>query len=279
MTTLQPRPPRLPWQAKFAALSLIWGSSFLLIRLGLDAFHPVQIAWLRVLTGLTVLLVLLRVAGGQLPRAPRLWGHLFVTGFFVAALPFTLFAFAEQRIPSALAGIANSTSPLVAVLLGFAVLRQDRLTPRQLGCVAAGFIGVGLLLQPWELTAAPDPAGLTMALIASASYAVGWTWVKRFLAADDPGGLGRPTAQLLCAAAQLSVITVAWWVTSGRTAPWSAVALPGRPVWVAVAAVLTLGAVGTGLAQGMQYDVVRATSPTVAIMVTYVIPVLSLIHI
>ncbi len=67
---------RVPWQAKFAALSLIWGSSFLLMKVGLRALAPLQISSLRLLTGAGVLVLLLRLSGGRMPRRRATWGHL-----------------------------------------------------------------------------------------------------------------------------------------------------------------------------------------------------------
>ena len=97
--------PRVPWQVKYLALVLIWGSSFLLMKVGLEALTAVQISALRILSGAVVLLGLLFARGGRLPTGARVWGHLLVCGFFLGALPFTLFALSETRISSALAGV------------------------------------------------------------------------------------------------------------------------------------------------------------------------------
>ena len=134
--------PRVPWQAKYLALVLIWGSSFLLMKVGLEAMSPVQISSLRILSGAVVLLALLFAGGGRLPTGWRTWGHLLVCGFFLGALPFTLFALSETRISSALAGIGNATTPIVAVLATMAFLPGERVTGRRLAAVLIGFLGV-----------------------------------------------------------------------------------------------------------------------------------------
>ena len=96
---------RVPWQAKFLALAVIWGSSFLFMMVGLRALEPVQISTLRVLSGGSVLLALAAATGTRLPRERSTWGHLMVSGFLLSTLPFTLFAYGETRVSSALAGI------------------------------------------------------------------------------------------------------------------------------------------------------------------------------
>ena len=142
------RAPRVAWQVKFAVLVLIWGSSFLFMKVGLEAMSPVQIATLRVLTGTAVVLGLLAMAGGRLPRGWQVWRHMIVFGFFLSAFPFTLFAMSETRVSSALAGIGNSTTPIATVLAGLVLLPHERPSARKLAAVAVGFLGVVLIAQP-----------------------------------------------------------------------------------------------------------------------------------
>jgi drug/metabolite transporter (DMT)-like permease len=271
---------RLPWQVKFLALALIWGSSFLLMKVGLGSLAPLQISGLRIFAGVAALLVLLGLTRGRLPRGRRTWGHLMVTGFFLGALPFSLFAASEERVSSALAGIGNATTPLATVLFSLALLPAERLPGRKVAAVLAGFVGVLVILQPWESLGRPDAIGFGMTLVAGASYGLGWTYVRRFLQRDNPGGLSMPTAQLLTAAAQMVVVLAVWWALSrdAFAAPWSLRpdATAASPVWP-VLAVLALGVVGTGLAYVLQFDVVRAAGPTVGATVTYLIPVVSVV--
>jgi drug/metabolite transporter (DMT)-like permease len=267
---------RVPWQVKFAGLALIWGSSYLLMKVGLEAMSGVQVAALRVLCGAVVLVGLLRLAGGRLPRGLRTWGHLLVSGTLLCTVPWILFAVGEERVSSAIAGIANATTPIATVLCTLAFLPHEPVGRRRLIGVAIGFAGVLLILQPWSLTSGPDPVGFVMVLVASSSYGVGWTYVRRFLTRLDTGGLSFPTAQMLVSLAQMPLVLLAWWWFGARdelAAPWSLHTT--TDALVPVLAVVALGVVGTGLAQSMQFDVVRAAGPTVATSVTYVIPVVS----
>lgn len=268
-------PTRVPWQVKFLALALIWGSSYLLMKVGLEAMSGVQVATLRVLCAVVVLLPLLTLAGGRLPRGWRTWGHLVVTGTLLCSLPWTLFAVGEERVDSLIAGIANAVTPIATVAFSMLMLRAEPVGRRRLVGVGIGFLGVLLILQPWSLERGPDPVGFAMVLTASTSYGLGWTYVRRFLRGADPGGLSMPTAQILVATVQMPMLLGLWWWLSPQAgaAPWS-LHSPGEAL-VPVLAVVVLGVVGTGAAQSMQYDVVRAAGPTVAVSVTYLIPIVS----
>ena len=271
---------RVPWQVKFLLLAGIWGSSFLLMKVGLRSLAPLQIAGLRILAGVAALLVLLYLTRGRLPRGRAVWGHLMVTGFFLGTLPFSLFAASEERVSSALAGIGNATTPLATVLFGLLLLPAERLPGRKLAAVLAGFVGVLVILQPWQALGRPDPVGFGMTLVAGASYGLGWTYVRRNLSKADLGGLAMPTAQLLASAGQIIVVVLVWWALhrDAYAAPWSVRpdATADSALWPFLA-VLALGVVGTGLAYMLQFDVVRAAGATVGATVTYLIPVVSVV--
>ena len=273
---------RIPWPVKFGALAVIWGSSFLLMKVGLGALAPVQIATLRIVTGALTVLAAALAMGVRLPPFGRIWWHLSVAGLVLCSIPFVLFPLGEERVSSALAGIGNATTPLSAVLFTVLLLPANRPDGRTVTAVVTGFLGVVVIMQPWEAQGRPDLVGFGMTLLAGASYGLGWTYVKRFLSKGDLGGLGMPAAQLLMAAVQMIVVNMVWWwllregEPTGLPAPWSSVPGSGTMVW-AVVAVLVLGVVGTGLAFVLQYDVVREVGPTVGATVTYVIPVVAVI--
>ncbi|MDN5796236.1 MAG: DMT family transporter [Intrasporangium sp.] len=268
---------RIPWQAKYLALALIWGSSFLLMKLGLHALAPVQIAALRIFAGAMVLLVLLRATGTRLPRRGRVWGHLLVSSVFLNAVPFTGFALGETRVSSALAGIGNATTPLAAVLFGLVLLPSDRLTRRKLVAVIIGFLGVVTIMQPWQAAGRPDLVGFGIVVAAGMSYGLGWTYLRRMLADVDLGGLSQPTALLLCGSALMVPITLVWWaLAQPGPAPWSLAGQGGSAAYGPILAVLVLGVVGTGLAYMLQFDVVRGAGVTIGSTVTYLIPIVSI---
>ncbi|MFJ3662330.1 DMT family transporter [Streptomyces sp. NPDC090119] len=258
------RPPRLlDWRLRFGLLSLIWGFSFLLIKVGTGAYAPFQVTLGRLFFGTLVLAVAMAVKREGLPRGARTWAHLAVAAFFLNALPFSLFAFAELTIPSTLAGICNATSPLWGMAFSVVALSEDRPTRVRVAGLGVGFLGVLTVLGAWQGFHGLDARGTALALLASLSYPVGWIYVRRTLAGSGNSHLSMTGAQLLLATVQLAVVTPLFTSVPAR--------FPVGPL-LAVAA---LGALGTGLAMLVQYGLVAEVGPTTAQMVTYFVPVIA----
>ncbi|MGA5799197.1 DMT family transporter [Streptomyces cellulosae] len=255
--------PRLDWRLRFAALSLIWGFSFLLIKVGTQGYAPFQVTLGRLAFGTAVLAVAMAVRREGLPRGARTWMHLAVAGFLLNALPFSLFAFAELTIPSTLAGICNATSPLWGMALSLVALREDRPTRVRVAGLGLGFLGVLTVLGAWQGFHGLDARGTTLALLASLSYPVGWIYVRRTLAGSSASHLSLTGGQLLLATVQLAVVTPLF-----TSAPSSLALGP-------LLAIAALGTLGTGLAVLIQYGIVAEVGPTTGQMVTYFVPVIA----
>ncbi|MER6346369.1 DMT family transporter [Streptomyces sp. NPDC001595] len=268
--TRVPSPPALPrprraldWRIRFGVLSLIWGFSFLLIKVGTDGYAPFQVTLGRLVFGTAVLAAAMAVKRERLPRGARTWLHLTVAAFLLNALPFSLFAYSELTIPSTLAGICNATSPLWGMVLSLVALSEDRPTRVRVAGLGLGFLGVLTVLGAWQGFAGLDAGGTAMALLASLSYPVGWIYVRRTLAGSGHSNLSLTGAQLLLATAQLAVVTPLF------------TTLPATFPVVPLLAVAALGALGTGVAVLIQYGLVAEVGPTTAQMVTYFIPVIA----
>ncbi|KMS68385.1 membrane protein [Streptomyces viridochromogenes] len=260
----RPRPrARLDWRLRFAALSLIWGFSFLLIKVGTHGYAPFQVTLGRLVFGTAVLAAAMAVKRERLPRGARTWGHLTVAAFLLNALPFSLFAYSELTIPSTLAGICNATSPLWGMALSLVALSEDRPTRVRVAGLGLGFLGVLTVLGAWQGFHGLDATGTAMALLASLSYPIGWIYVRRTLAGSGESHLSLTGAQLLLATGQLAVVTPVF------------SSLPGSFPVVPLLAIVALGALGTGLAVLLQYGLVAEVGPTTAQMVTYFIPVIA----
>lgn len=268
---------RVPLQVKFASLALIWGASFLFMKVGLRWFAPLQIGTARILLGAVTVLLLLRLTGGRLPRGWHVWKHLLVVAVFLCALPFVLFPLGEERVSSALAGIGNAITPIATVLATMALLPAQRLPGRKIAAIVVGFLGVIVIAQPWDAVGQPDLVGFGITLVAGASYGLGWTWVRKYLSHADIGGLALPAALLTVAGAQMIVVVTLWWALNraDHAAPWSpqpdAIGAATGPVL----SLLALGMLGTGIAYLFQFDVFRAVGQQVGSLVTYLIPVVS----
>ncbi|MFC9125246.1 DMT family transporter [Streptomyces sp. NPDC057099] len=254
---------RLDWRLRFTALSLIWGFSFLLIKVGTQGYAPFQVTLGRLVFGTAVLAAAMVVRRERLPRGARTWGHLAVAAFLLNALPFSLFAYAELTIPSTLAGICNATSPLWGMALSLVALSEDRPTRVRVAGLGLGFLGVLTVLGAWQGFHGLDATGTALALLASLSYPIGWIYVRRTLAGTSQSHLSMTGAQLLLATLQLAVVTPVF------------TTLPTRAPVVPLLAIAALGALGTGLAMLLQYGLVAEVGPTTAQMVTYLVPVIA----
>lgn len=251
------------WRLRFGVLASIWGFSFLLIKVGTQAYAPFQVTLGRLFFGSAVLVAALVVKRQRLPREPRTWAHLAVAALLLNAAPFSMFAFAELTIPSTLAGICNATSPLWGMLLSLVALSEDRPSRRRVAGLGIGFLGVLTVLGVWQGFSGLDVRGTLLALLASLSYPVGWIYVRRTLAGSPHSHLTLTGGQLLLATVELAVVTPLF------------TSLPAHFPLLPLLAVVALGALGTGLAMLIQYGLVHEVGPTTAQMVTYFVPVIA----
>ncbi len=249
---------------RLAVLALLWGSTFLWIKLALHGLSPVQVTFVRCVLGSAVLLVLCSRAHRRLPRDGAIWGHLFVAALFCNALPFFLFSDAERTVSSGLAGVLNATTPLWSLLIGVLIGTERGLRPVRSGGLALGFAGTVLIFAPWEQTGAVGWGALAI-VGAAASYAVGFTYMGRHLV-----GKGLPTISL--SAAQLTAAT-------GLTA----LTLPAGgldPVHfhpTALVAAVVLGVFATGVTFHLTYRIIADEGATNAATVGYLLPVVSVV--
>ena len=247
-----------------SALALIWGSGFLLIKISLRGFTPVQLTLARLALGAVVLVAVLTAMRLPLPGERRLWVHLIVAALLANAIPYTLFGVAEQTVDSNLAGAINATTPLWTVLFALLARRHDPLGPMQWAGMVLGFAGALLILSPWQAGSAPLP-GVLACVGASASYGLSYVYMGRYLTNRGLTPLVLSAGQLIAAAGLLILAT-----------PFGGLAAPSwRPD--AVAALVVLGVVGTGVAYVINYRIITDDSPVLASTVTYLLPVVAVI--
>ena len=258
--------PVRSWLPGFLALAVIWGSSFLFIKVGVAELHPLYVTLGRVVIGALTLLSALAVTRTPLPRDLRLWAHLTVVGTFGVALPFTLFAYGEERISSTLAGIWNATTPLVVLPLAVLVFRTEPMTRRRVVGLVLGFLGVLVILGVWQGVGGGALTGQLMCLGAAACYGVAIPYFKRFVAGGAESGVAISAAQVLTATAVLAVVAP---IVAGRPPAPNELSLD------VIGAVLALGALGTGIAFVIHTRNIRLAGASTASMVTYLIPVVA----
>lgn len=250
------------WPIQLLLLALIWGASFMFIKVEIDAgIAPVHVAWLRCVFGAAALLAILAVTRDHLPRDRRLWRHLAVIAVLMNAVPFFLFAYGETKVSSLLAGIVNGITPLLTLLFSMAVLPDERPTRTKVAGLVVGFAGVLVVLAPWQGLGRGSTAGTLACLGAAACYGLAFPYLRRHLT-------GRPESAVAISAAQVGLAAV----MLALMAPFGALPdeLPGAKVWLSV---LALGALGTGVAYVLNFNVVRAAGAQTGSMVTYLVPV------
>lgn len=260
------RSERSSWLPGYLTLALIWGSSFLFIKVGVRELHPLYLTLGRVAAGAGAVLLILVLTRTRLPREPRVWGHLTVIGVVGVVIPFTLFGYGEQRIPSMLAGIWNATTPLFVLPIAALVLRTERMSARRVVGILLGFVGVLIVLGVWQGIGGATLAGQLMCMGAALCYGVAIPYQRRFLSHPGLSGLAVPAGQLLTAGAVLLVI-----------APPVAGA-PPVPTQLSpdvTGSVIALGALGTGLAFVLNFRVIRFAGASVSASVTYLIPIVA----
>ena len=254
------------WLPSYLMLAVIWGTSFLFIKVGVRELHPLWLTFARVAAGVVVLLVVLALTRDRLPRDARLWGHLAVVAALGVAVPFTLFGYGEQRVSSVLAGIWNAATPLVALPLAVLVFRTESLTRRRVAGIATGFLGVLVVLGVWRDIGGSQLTGQLMCFGAAMCYAVAIPYQKKFIAGRAGSGVSIAAGQLLMALAQLAVLAP---LLAG--APPAPAELSPR----VVLCVLALGTLGTGLAFVLNMRVIRVAGASTSTSVTYLMPVVA----
>jgi drug/metabolite transporter (DMT)-like permease len=250
---------------RIAVLALIWGSAFLWIKLADRGFSPVEVTLARLALGAAVLFAIMLKRRKKIPRLGRLWVIIAVAALFANAVPYLLFAVAEQTVDSSTAGIINATTPLWTVVLALAVRHQKTVTGWQAAGLIVGFAGAVLIFTPWRTASALISAGGLECLAASVSYAIGYIYMDRFLARRGIGPVVLSACQLAAAAVMLAIALA----VSGAPAP--------HVTAEAVAAVAVLGIVGTGFAYVLNYQIIASEGATVASTVTYLLPVVAIV--
>ncbi|GAA2606012.1 DMT family transporter [Dactylosporangium fulvum] len=263
MSSRTPDAPVNRWLPAFLAVALIWGTSFMFIKDALVELEPVYIAGYRVVLGALTLLGYLALRRLPLPRGARLWGHLFVFSLFATTIPFTLFGYAEQRVPSVLAGIWNGTAPLTTLLVTLIAVRSERPGRRQLTGLLIGFVGVLVVLGVWEGVGGSSLTGQLMLFGAVLCYGIAFNYTRWIMKHFDVTPLQLSIGQLVMSTLHLLI-----------AAPLIAGAPPnplGHSPRVYLA-VVALGVFGTGIAFALNFHVVRTAGVTTGSMVTYLPP-------
>jgi drug/metabolite transporter (DMT)-like permease len=255
-----------PWIV-FLALGFLWGSSYLWIKIGLEGgLPPLTLIAGRLLLGGLFLATVVAIARQELPRSARMYGHLFVMSIVNIVLPFILITVGEQTIDSALASILNATVPLTVIVLAPMFLPDERITPARVAGLAVGFAGVILLVAPDLVNLSDsDLTGELMMLGSSICYGIGNVYARR-----NVHGL-RPMIPALFQVSFALLVVGPLALLIDR--PFQTVMLTPA----AVAAILWLGILGSGLAYLCYFTLLQRWGATRTSMVAYLLPVVGIL--
>ena len=253
---------RLSIALQFVGMGVIWGSSFLFIKLALEGVSFYQVAWARLVLGGLTLGIIVLILRQRLPRDRVIWAHFLVIAVTNCIIPHLAFAWAEQYVSSGLASIYNAVTPITTALFATLAFRVEKLTGGQVFGIAIGIFGVVTIIGPWRYSGLTgDLAGQFACLLAAVCYGFSYSYIRRFLS-------HRPIPGATFAFLNIGVAGFIMLLLTPVIA-WTPVTLDLG----IVASLLALGILGTGIAYIWNINVLRAWGPTAASTVTYVTPV------
>ncbi|MGH3528602.1 MAG: DMT family transporter, partial [Pseudonocardiaceae bacterium] len=184
---------------RLVLLAVLWGSSFVWIKIGLRGFTPMQVVFLRLLLAAGLLLVICRLRGLRMPREPVVWVHFAVAATVGNVVPFFLFGVGERSVDSSLAAILNATTPLWTIAVALLARTERAMSASRAAGLLVGFAGTLVIIAPWA--SGGSLSGAAACLTAAALYGVMFVYVGRFLT-------GRDLAPTVLSAGQLTAATV-----------------------------------------------------------------------
>jgi drug/metabolite transporter (DMT)-like permease len=244
-------------------LSLIWGSSFMFIKVADRQLDPSTLILGRIaLAAVTLAVVVAATIGLRevVAELRRHWLALVVVGLLNTAVPFWLLSWGETRIDSGTASIIQASVPIFTVLLAFGFFHDQRVTGSRLVGVGVGFVGVALLVGA-------QPQGKILGALAvvgmAVCYAAGGLLIRRYLSTARPPLVAFGTS----AVAAIAVLP------AGVAQAPSAV-----PDWKTIGSVVFLGIVGTAFAYLLFFTIIAGAGASYASFVTYLVPPVALAY-
>jgi drug/metabolite transporter (DMT)-like permease len=245
-----------------AILSLIWGSSFILIKKGLLGLSPMQVGSLRIIFAGTFLLI---IGFKSLIKIPSYkWKYIVLTAMFGTFIPAFLFAIAQTQIDSSISSILNSLTPMNTLLIGILAFGLQLKRTQIIG-VLIGLVGSALLILNGAITHPNQNYYYSiLVLIASFCYATNVNLIKKYLSDISPLSLSAGNFAVMLVPA----IAILYFTRISDT-------IHLEITQTAILYVLILGVIGTGIANIIFFKLIQISSPVFATSVTYLIPVVA----
>jgi drug/metabolite transporter (DMT)-like permease len=253
------------WLGLYIALGIVWGCSFIFIKLGLEFLTPFGVAFGRCALGALALLIYLKVKRLSLVRDRKMIGHLWVVALLLNVIPGIFFAWAETEVTSILAGIINAVTPLMTLIAIMLVSRNEKPSAPQIVGLLLGFLGVLTVLGAWK-GLGDNPLWAILVLLAAVTcYGFSFPYSRRFIL---PAQL-KPEVMAATQVSLGAITLLPLFLVDGiakdeyRLGP--------------VLAMIALGVFGSGFAYIWNFTIMRAAGSAIASSVTYVTPVVAVV--
>ncbi len=253
------------WLVLYIALGIVWGCSFIFIKLGLEFLTPFGVAFGRCALGALALLVFLKVKKLSIVRDRAMIGHLWIVALLLNVIPGIFFAWAETEVTSILAGIINAVTPLMTLIAIILVTRNERPTTPQIVGLLLGFLGVLTVLGAWQ-GLGDNPLWAILVLLAAVTcYGFSFPYSHRFIL---PANL-EPEVMAATQVSLAALTLLPLFLIDG-------IAEDNYQVGP-VLAMVALGVFGSGFAYIWNFTIMRAAGSAIASSVTYVTPLVAVI--
>jgi drug/metabolite transporter (DMT)-like permease len=246
-------------------LSIIWGSSYILIKKGLVGLTPLQLGSTRIIMTTVILMIF---GWKQLQKIPKnAWKWIILTGFFGTFFPSYLFAFAETVIDSSVAAVLNGMTPLFTLILGLLFFNSSFKWMKIIG-VLVGFGGT-LVLVSNEFTMRSGLSSWYAFLVVAATlcYSINVNLIKHKLQ-------GVP-ALAIALGNFIAIVIPAFVVLLFVDFPWTKI-ISSSEVSSSIGYILILSLFGTALAKVMFNELVSISTAVFSISITYLLPIVAI---
>jgi drug/metabolite transporter (DMT)-like permease len=253
------------WLPIYLALGIVWGCSFIFIKLGLEFLTPFGVAFGRCALGAATLLAWAKYKKIKLPQSRKLWAHLWVVSLMLNVIPGVLFALAETEVTSILAGIINAVTPLMTLIAIIIVTRDEKPKYFQVLGIAIGFVGVLTVLGAWK-GLGDNPLWAVLVLLAAVTcYGFSFPYSRRFIIPHKLPSESIAAAQVTTGALTLLPFFLFDGIAQDNYRP--------GPVF----AMIALGVFGSGFAYIWNFKIMAIAGSAIASSVTYLTPVVAVI--
>ena len=253
------------WLGLYIALGIVWGCSFIFIKLGLEFLTPFGVAFGRCALGAMALLIYLKIKGLTLVRDRKMIGHLWVVSLLLNVIPGIFFAWAETEVTSILAGIINAVTPLMTLIAIMVVSRNEKPTRPQVVGLILGFLGVLTVLGAWQGLGDNPLWAILILLAAVTCYGFSFPYSRRFILPAQLKPEVMAATQVTLGAITLLPLFLFDGIAKDeyRVGP--------------VLAMVALGVFGSGFAYIWNFTIMRDAGSAIASSVTYVTPLVAVL--